>query len=219
MEFFSALVELIQGVAWPLVVLAVIWHFRSEVRGLLGRLVKIGRGGAEFQPGDQSPKSDEEPGLKPDSIKLPSTEHLGPALRPVVDRMQPKLSDYLSEAVKQTGKTRENLLFQTFTENYVALHLERAYRQIFGSQILALEFLRDRPDREGDMYVLETLYYKKAAAAWPVMYQSITFDQWLGYLRSYELIEVKGDSVKLTDVGLALTGYIGTQGYPTNRIG
>lgn len=219
MEWFSEVVELINAVVWPLVVLGIIWIFRAETRGLLGRLIKIGKEGAEFKTPTQIPKSDEDAGLERATIKLPPTEHVAPAFRPVVVALQAKLAGDLSEAVEKTGETRENILFRVFTENYLVLHLERAYGQIFGSQIRALDYLKGRVDRKAGLDDLETIYYKTAAAAWTEMYRSITFEQWLAYLTSYELVEVKEDSVRLTDVGLALTGYIGTQGYKVDRVG
>ena len=41
MDWKTAGVDLVKALAWPLLVLAVFWQLRSEIRLLLGRLVKI----------------------------------------------------------------------------------------------------------------------------------------------------------------------------------
>jgi hypothetical protein len=46
------------------------------------------------------------------------------------------------------------------------------------------------------------VFYDAAALQYPELYQRYSFDNWLAYLRSYSLIEVDADNIKLTRAGL-----------------
>jgi hypothetical protein len=126
-----------------------------------------------------------------------------------------KIDSNLPDQMQQTGRTAEDLFRHGFVDYSAALHMERASRSIFGSQLDAIGFLSG----VGGQSTLDQIrsYYDQAAGKWPTEYQIYPFERWLEFLTSRGLIEVAADIVKLRPAGKAILPYMQSQGYLATR--
>lgn len=215
MPLFESFTNFVSVVIWPLTVIFVVSLFRKEVRRLLGRLVRISKEGAEFDVPAQASatfEGEDVTKISREALERAPTDHYAPAFRPIIENLQKKILSQLNELSEQTGSTREALLLRGLADTVAALHLERVYRYIFGSQISALEFLADQPDYISSKGEIRK-HYDAACIAYPDLYTDYSFDAWLNFLLRMELVIVSDEMVTLTDLGLALPGYILTQRY------
>lgn len=215
MPSFSNLTSLVSVLIWPLTIVGGVFFFRGEVKRLLGRLVRISKEGAEFdKPAQASATFEREDVTKisRQALERAPTEHYAPAFRPVVDNLQQKILVHLNEQSRQTNVTRESLLLRGFADTVAALLLERIYRFIFGSQIDALEFLAYQPNFTSSRDEIRK-HYDAAFVAYPGVYNDYSFDDWLNFLLRAELVKISDRMVTLTDLGLAMPGYIVAQRY------
>jgi hypothetical protein len=49
-ELIAAFTEIFKIVAWPLVVLGLVWYFRKEIKGAAPRITELGWAGAKLAP-------------------------------------------------------------------------------------------------------------------------------------------------------------------------
>jgi len=115
-------------------------------------------------------------------------------------------------ASENTKIDREAFLVRIAADSIGARYLEQAHRAIFGSQIAALDALQAQGG-EGEMQLLQA-QYEKTVLENPDFYQSFSFDQWLGYLTAWSLVEVDNSLARLTPAGKAFIPHIASLGYP-----
>ena len=90
-----------------------------------------------------------------------------------------------------------------------ALHLERASRHVFQSQVDALDDLKWRPVSKDAFKP----FYDSAVQARPAFYTNYSFDQWFNFLVVMELVAGTDDAITVTAAGEALKMYMGQQRY------
>jgi hypothetical protein len=93
--------------------------------------------------------------------------------------------------------------------------MERASRHIFGSQIDALNFIAGAGGRCPKAQLLP--YYANAVGQYPLFYSNYSFDQWLDFLISQNLIIPDGDNLALAPGGRAIVPYMQARGYLQSR--
>jgi hypothetical protein len=116
--------------------------------------------------------------------------------------------------MKHLGFTKEEeVLKYVAIDHIAAVRLERASRAIFGSQLNAINHL----NHQGGRLPVETLrlFYTNAATASPQIYANYMFEQWLGYLTSWDLIRIDGSDAVITAAGKAIFFYMQSWGYLT----
>ena len=215
-EWFSEMVKFVVGLAWPAAFVVTLVLFRRSISRLFEtRSFKIGRGVVEIGPAPQSTSVPNDRSPLEDMTKLPI--HDNPLIRPYLEKLESWSREKLAEAEKIVNVDREPLLIRGFAGAYGALHLERAYWRIFGSQIMAIEFLQ----QQGGKGALEHLriIYDQATQHYPTIYPAYSFESWLQYMKIWNLIEVSGDQVTLTPEGTAFLPHIAAQGYPARPLG
>ena len=213
MEWFSKIVELLIGLAWPGALVVGLLIFKQPLISLINRLVKIGRGGAEFNLPAQTGLGDREPALK----VVGPPEHLAPIFRPLQEKFEAEIKASLPKLERHFNLAGEAALIRAAGDASAGLYLERVYRLIYGSQIAAIEYLQGRSGK-GRLNDLRAIY-DGATKTYPYIYQSYSFEQWCNFMRTVNLIDVKGDSVALAPGGMAIVPYIAQQGYPLRPLG
>jgi len=221
-------VTLIVGIAWPITILIVALIFRAELIGLLGRIIKIGKEGAEFEPSQAlAPKGDPTspgpiisapPGGRPPSPpsaqdegqgKLSAENAVAPVYREMFLEIFRQAKERLPLIRNQFSDTDTDIAIASFAEVSTALHLERASRAIFQSQIDALDALKYKVRTKNDF----KSFYDKAARSQPSVYTNYSFDQWFNFLISWRLVTGPDDAIKVTAAGEAISMYMGEQHY------
>jgi hypothetical protein len=121
----------------------------------------------------------------------------------------------LPPVVENFGGNRERALRNMLVDFQSAIYLERASRFLYGSQIDALIFLGANNSRATREEIGR--FYDAATVKNPNIYQSYSFERWLGFLQSQGLVSVEGDIIALRAGGKAIIGYMQRRGYLTWR--
>ena len=94
----------------------------------------------------------------------------------------------------------------------IVQEFERIYSIVWGSQLGALQFLNSAGVDGTETLSLQA-WYDQAAAQYVDTYTNYTFEQWLGFLQSQQLIVRANDQVGITLEGREFLKYVLHQGY------
>lgn len=214
-------VNLIVGIAWPATLLILVWLFRKELVGLLGRVKKIGKDGAEFDQavpigGDPSapgpvtlPAPARSVALAEAGAKPPITTWIAPAFRSLYSQIVSRLKERLPAVRGMVADSDTDIAISWAAELGSALHLERASRSIFQSQVDAIDDLKWKSVTKDAFRP----FYERAVQAKPAFYANYGFDQWFNFLVVMELVAGTDDAITVTAAGEALNMYMGQQRY------
>lgn len=208
----GTILSYLQTLIWPVVTASLVLYFlirfRSNVANLLDRVTEghlpAGFGFAAAPPPSQELAIAAEPGAVGLEI-----------LQAVVDEYE----EQLGQEQQQHQQTVEQLT-GALVSAQVDLDFERIYRLILGSQIRALQALRDSHPASVPRSLLEPIFEAAKAQA-QLALASWTFEQWIGFLLraggagDQPLVEQLGDGTyKITQKGLAFTAYIEVAALP-----
>ena len=214
-------VNLIVGIAWPASLLILVYLFRKELVDLFGRVKKIGKDGAEFDQavpvrGDPSapgpvtlPASAAPVALGNSSVKPSVDSRIAPAFRNLYSQLVSRTKERLPAVRGMVSESDTDILISWAAELGAALHLERASRFIFQSQVDALEDLKWRQVTKNSF----KSFYDKAVDARPTFYSNYGFDQWFNFLVAMELVAGTDDAITVTAAGEALNMYMAERKY------
>ena len=194
----------LQALVWPTVtaglVLFVLIRFRKNMANLLDRVIEgHGPGGIGFAA------------APPPSQKVVAVESVVgfEVLQEVVDDYE----EQLRQTQEQHQQTLEQLTRDLISAQ-VELDFERIYRLILGSQIRALQALRDAHPGSAPRSLIEPIFESARAQA-PLALGTWTFEQWIGFLLRQSVVEQLGDGMfRITQKGLAFVAYLEVASLP-----
>jgi hypothetical protein len=207
--------------AWPTAVVIGFLVFRSPIKALFDRIHSFGMAGAEAK---FLPKQGSDEGFSfADNLEVQSDSASDE--KKTDDRTLPTsaFGSRVQLEVKEQFKNEISRLSDAEARDYLisALAKERiekvfsaAYANIFGSQIRALQLLNDNGGR---------ISLDRAHAEFEVVRSEITiFKDWtleefLNYLKNFQLIEKDLNGVRITLYGRAFLSFLAEQGWSTNR--
>jgi hypothetical protein len=174
-------------VAWPIVVLILglvaLCMFKRNIAGRIDKIKKIERIGVSLE----SDQTQSIPEIK------------GSGFQELMDLASSQLLRNRENNVRNELKTRGitndqeiiKILTRAFASSQLTLQWEQIEKVIFGSQLALLVDMNARP---AGLTVAEIkLYYDNAAKQNPLVYANYTFEQYVYYLETVQLI-VKGGS-------------------------
>lgn len=206
LQVLTIVFDVIKQLVWPLVVITLVYWFRSEIRVLIPKLKRAGPEGVEFESTErQQAASVSPPGeLKqlPGISRTPAIERVERVLRANINQQYPHATE------------REDHLTRFLAEAHLVAHFERTYRIIFGSQIDGLKILNQR----GDVPENEAReFFQQVQQKYPEVYRTYGYDDWLGFLLRRDLIERRNGNIVLTDIGRDFLLYMTTCGLFENK--
>lgn len=185
--------QIVSSFAWPLAVVTLgfvfIGVFRRPISRFIDRTRSVSKDGVRAFDDPQPPAK------KPDALaKFLETYH-NPLLL--------EEEDAIEEEIKNLGLTDpadiRKALSKGLAANRIMRWFEAAQYHIYASQVAALTYLNAQPDpvpKDGLRG-----FYDKAAADFPILYASRTFDQWFAFLTAHRLV-AEGDA----GIGISGTG-------------
>lgn len=193
--------------AWPLAVLIFCGFFtllfQGPIRGVIGRIQRVDRGGVSIGPAQQNQTRD---------VGSTSADEV---LRQTFDNQLLLHGEDHYRALLQ-GVTeppeRERVLLRHLASMAWAWVFERIYFAIWGSQILALEFANTQRVTGGTEQQMRAIF-DRAVSQFPEVHSASTFDAWYGFLRNMELIELTDERFVVTPAGREFLQYLVRQGY------
>jgi hypothetical protein len=101
----------------------------------------------------------------------------------------------------------EKVLLRHLAGTQIALHFEKIYASIYGSQLGVLRWLNSQAVGVHEQQLLP--FFQQAAKEWPAIYQHTEFRSWLGFLAAQGLITESEESAAAGEeedaFGLAIT--------------
>ena len=218
---------LIEYGAWPLAIavvcIAVLVIFRNPIVAFIGRITGISSGKAKVdlttphQQATPPPGSEEDEGeggeikgaSKPDHLRVFDN-------RLVVEVEQIILNDpSLSSETDQ--QRREELLVRHLAATQIREYCERTYREIWGSQLKALQYLAGFTIPVNKSVV--QFFYDEASKSAPLLFLAMDFDQWLNFFVAARLITMTNDEIAITVAGREFLKYLIDRGYSVYKGG
>lgn len=191
--------------AWPVAVLIIVLFtlvfFRKEISSLLNRTKEVGTGGLKAYDNPPPPAADEKK-----SVEEFFRSFENPLLLEAEELILKDLKDRKIENVQD----REKTLVRALASTNLILHFEKIHGSIWLSQLTTLRYLnpRDTGVERGDLFP----FYEAAKAAYPNWYDTYSFDQWLSFLQSFNLVGVKDSRLFITVAGRELLKYLAATG-------
>ncbi len=184
-------VESISRLALPCVILIIFLSLRNEIKMLINRINAIKWPGVVELRAEQQKPSEEIPSIG-DNLKKDKVAKL------------------------ERVDTSKNDLINQLASLQVALHFERTYNLIFGSQIRLLEGL-ERLGSSGENYENMAATYQNEQATYAISH-SYPLRNYLGFLENAGLVKIISNAnrrkVSITPMGVDFLEYIRTMRYP-----
>jgi hypothetical protein len=209
----QAVADLAKGLAWPLVALFVSVFYRIEIRDLVRRIRK--GGGAEFDPPPQTAASlsgvdGALPAASVATASLPAT--------PTVVALEQLIRELPAVKTAPGPAEREAVLLRLVARAALVARFEQIDGAIWKSQLDLLSYLNSK--REGEsLSQLKQLFYDKAAAQHSEVFANYPFERYLGFLRGHGLIEIPGDTARITQDAIEYLAWRLEQGRPPKVTG
>ena len=199
---------------WPIVSLVlglvVIFVFRQPISRFLDRARRITKSGIEADPTPQDARVEVRPSAAEELQRFFDNALL-------VQR-ETRIRAELEHLAFRDMNERERFLVRLLAANSIIQAFEQTYSAIWGSQIGVLQFLNSGgPD--GVQSALLQPWYDQAAARHSDVFTNYTFDQWLGFLETQQLILRKETAVLITLEGREFLKYLVHQGYSLYKAG
>lgn len=198
--------------SWPfagllLGVVAII-TFRRPLLNILERTSQVDVGGVKVS----TPVQDQRQiGAKTDISK---TEQVANAFQsPMLVEAEQVVVKVLDELAKNPAE-REKVLVKHLAASEIFLVFERTYRVIFGSQLLALQFLSSVSNTLQDPKVLRPIY-EQAKSKNSEFYASVSFEAWFSFLETTLLVARQDGKIGISIRGKEFLKYLIEQGYPS----
>jgi hypothetical protein len=206
----TAILDHLRALAWPVIVAGVLVSgFRrsgSKLGNLIDRLrreepplgLQVGLG-----PAQRSSVTDEEAEtlISQKAPELVST---------VIESLRAEHAVEVGQAEQQAHDVIERLIGKLATTE-IRAHFESIYARIYGSQVAALRTLREAPNGAPRASVEAHLGQVKndISSRVVVWLQSLSFEEWFGYLQQQGLAEVGADQrYHITTMGAGFLAYI-----------
>lgn len=211
MDFVKQIINLI---SMPVAVLTLglvgMALFRSPLSRLLDRTRRIGKTGLEADPQAQDSAL---------QIKASAADELQRLFdNALLVQRETVIQAELERLAFRDTSDREKFLIRLLAAAVIIQQFERTYALVFGSQLGVLQFLNTMGAVGAPINVLQP-WYDQAAGKEPAFYQNYTFDQWLSFLQTNQLLVRSEDTVTITLEGKEFLKYLLHQGYSPYKAG
>jgi len=192
--------QLIPVVIWPLAVLFFaiffILIFRQQVAALIDRTKKVGKGGIETFESLPSQPSAEKKGVE---------EYFRNFENPLLLDAERAIHEDLRNRGIEEPKDREKTLIRALASNNLILYFERISSVIWASQVACLRHLNthDQGSEKAEIVV----FYETAKSGNSMISKNVPFEEWLGFLLTFNLVVTTETRYYITERGRGLLQY------------
>lgn len=207
---WNLILDFTRVLTWPFIVGGFLIYFRKNIGGLVDRITLVkGPGGTEIRVEQQQRAEGQKEGIG----KI-SKEDVKNDLQSQIEEIKKQYEDQLSKEKKASTDKDQiiNHLLEQLSFKSLQLEFEQIYRLIFGSQIDLLKRLKASPyfkEPTGNTI----LFFVLTQRIFPI-FTNWTFNQYLNFLFTTNLIYFANDCYFITDRGKAFLAYIEILNYP-----
>lgn len=197
---FVQSLPIIDVLKWPIVVLIIVLIIRRPIVSLINRVTKIGHGGTTLEALQQQVAEQQE------KKKISNFAQALGLFRPeTVEFFRDAV--YSETEIKKliTDKEKVDHLIDYSIVLYIIKHYESIYNSIFGSQILMLQQLNTLVSEDKESL---RRYYSYAQKLNPKFYDGYSYEQYLEFLFTFNLITDEKGEIKITILGVDFLKYL-----------
>ena len=211
----NAVSPIVESIAWPLIVLLILILYQNTFSNILkilaSRVSKLGTKGIDFEALPKQKNINESIQEKESLNEVLDNMNLG-----LIKEYQDILTPEFETGAKKHNLTVEDFLRAKTTELYLAWHYEKIYRVIFGTQILALQTL-NATGLKSTKSAIQAIY-DRAVSDNAGFYDGISYENWLSFLETNDLIIINEDNVEISIEGQGFLNYINEQKYSYYKV-
>lgn len=206
----TEVIQLIDVLKWPILLLIIVLLIKRPIIDLINRITKIGHGGTSLEAEQQKAAE------KQEKRQISNVDR-------ALGLFRPETVDFFKTAVLQetnldsfrTDKEKTELLINYSIALYIIKHYEMIYNSIFGSQLMILQQLNTFAYEDN-----ETLkrYYDYAVKSNPKFYDNYSFEEYIEFLYSFNLIMEEDSRLRITILGIDFLKYITETGKSLSKL-
>jgi len=200
-------------IIWPAVVLAfgitALIIFKNPLTRLIDRTEKVTKKGIQTKK------------IQDQNIERPNSkldEFMKNFDNQFLLELERNIDASLKELNLRDSNDREKYLRRLLAQVLAVLTFEKIYFSIYNSQIQTLEYLNENRALKNTLDSVKK-FYENAVKDYPTYYEDYSFDNWLKYLTSYELIQKDQFDIEITLRGKEFLKYMIDQGYKLIKTG
>ncbi|MCU0423866.1 MAG: hypothetical protein MUC81_13755 [Bacteroidia bacterium] len=204
------IIQIIDVLKWPILVLIIVLLIKKPIVDLINRVTKIGHGGTSFEAEQQ--KSAE----KQEKRQISNVDRaLGLFRLETVEIFKSAVLQEINLDSIPTEKEKTELLMNYSIALYIIKHYELIYNSIYGSQLLILQQLNTFTYEDNESL---KRYYDYAVERSPKFYDNYSYEEYIEFLYSFNLIVLENGRVIITVLGIDFLKYITETGKTLNKL-
>lgn len=207
---FTDLMLVLDIVKWPILVLIILLFVRKSIMSLIDRITKIGHGSASFEVEQQKSARKQEKEYVSNVDKV-----LGLFRTNTIEYFKKDVLQDINIASVDTDSEKVDILLNYSIAIHIIRYYEMIYNSIYGSQLLILQQLNS------DSYeTIETVkrYYKLSVEKYPIFYEKYSYENYLDFLFSFNLITIDKIQMNITIIGVDFLKYINETSKTMNKL-
>ena len=201
MEIFEFIIKLLDITIWPFFLITGLFLFKNSLRGLIDRIKKINYKDATILTKMIDQKADAGKIEIDEEIKNTTNEKIENIKdfysENTVKRFEKNLKDELGISKADNLNKVSSYLYNYSIIKNITSYFKNVYNKIYGSQIELLKKLDNKKQPEDKI----KKFYRKTKSEYADIYSNYSFDKYLNYLKSENLIKRKNDSFQITETG------------------
>lgn len=208
----SAFASVLAALAWPAVVFCLVMQFREPIGRFIDRIKRLNWRSLQLEATrQQTPKGLDEAAESFDAktlfskkIRVASENRLFHNAMSLIQKELSLIQEYLS--LFQEGRSlqqpmdwdEQEYLKTKLARAVISLYFEGVQRQIFASQVNALNLLNEQPMSKP---ILKSHFYDPAVIKFPELHKNRSFEEWIGYLTGQRLVDEMEDEIEISSDG------------------
>jgi hypothetical protein len=207
--------------SWPVPISAVlivaIFALRRPLGAVMDRMRSLKVPGVEITAAKQDESIAKADAIVPSVTAAAAPQHLLNFNSLLVKRVADDLRKKVAAQFADNPSARETYLVEIAADAIAAVAFDYVYSLIYGSQLAAVRDLNSA----GAVHVEKLKpYFEAAKANFPSLYETDTFERWLGWLTQIaSLVAQDGEVVTITDIGRDFLQFVISRGYVFTKNG
>ena len=192
----NAVPEIIAALGWPHFSFAfgLVFLFRDQLKGLLGRITSIDKTGIKTQPNPEVQRED------PKKIEAAQELMLAIGNTVVIQEIETRVkSDLVGRSLDVEGETTK-VLIKYLAASMVALEFEQIQNLIFGSQIFLLKKLNE-VSGQGKSSAAVLSHFEHVQKMFPDSFNEWSMEKYLHFLFARKLVVHTDGNYHITNLG------------------
>lgn len=202
-EIWEHFTSLLSVIVWPLLILTIFLLLKKPIILFINNIRRIGYGGTIIEAGLSTKQKDEEDtsaigSLSKDNLNVNVDKAIGMFTEETMEVFAGFVKNETSFETLPTAEAKLDILFKYSKIIYLIMHFNRVYNDIYGSQLTLLQKVNSSSIENFDTL---KVYYDNAKSTYSNFYEDYSYESYLEYLSSCNLIENKNGAIKITNLG------------------